>query len=86
MGELVAAVEFLEMMYTLRKSGYEGWTSFDVFPYREDPAKVVFESIKFTLGLDALLDRIGMETIAEALEGDGPLAVLPLVRKEVLTG
>ncbi|MBU4301949.1 MAG: sugar phosphate isomerase/epimerase [Actinobacteria bacterium] len=80
----VHLVEFLELMYTLRKVGFDDWMSVDVYPYREDPAKVVEESVEFVKGLDALLDRIGTEAIDRALAGDDPVAVLSMIREEIL--
>ena len=80
----VHTVEFLEMVYTLRRVGYEGWLTFDVFPYREDPSLVVGESVRFIKGLDSLLDRIGMETIEDAIEGADHLRALSLIRECML--
>jgi len=80
----VHLVEFLEMMYTLRKVEYAGWLSVDVYPYREDPAAVVAESIEFANGLDALVDRIGVETIDEALQNNDPIPLLSLIREATL--
>lgn len=77
----VHLVEFLEMLYELRKVGFEGWFSIDVYPYREDPAEVVGESIKFIQGLNGLLDRIGMDTIADCVEGENPVSMLAEIRK-----
>ena len=80
----VHTVEFLEMAYTLRKVGYDGWLSIDVYPYREDPASVVCESVKFMKGVYALLDRIGSERIESSLEGDDPLPLLARIRELTL--
>ncbi|MCJ7744896.1 MAG: sugar phosphate isomerase/epimerase [Actinobacteria bacterium] len=77
-------VEFLEMMYTLRKVEYADWLSVDVYPYRGDPAALVAESIDFVNGLDALVDRIGMDTIDAALQNDDPIPLLSLVREATL--
>jgi len=80
----VHLVEFLEMMYTLRKVEYTDWLSVDVYPYREDPAAVVAESIDFANGLDALVDRIGMDTIDAALQNDDPIPLLSMIREATL--
>jgi xylose isomerase len=80
----VHLVEFVEMMYTLRKIEYADWLSVDVYPYREDPAAVVAESIGFVNGLDALVDRIGMDTIDAALHDDDPIPMLSLIREATL--
>jgi sugar phosphate isomerase/epimerase len=80
----VHTVEFVEMMYTLRKVEYAGWLSVDVYPYREDPAAVVAESIRFAGALDALVDHMGVNTIDAALQGDDPMALLSMIREATL--
>lgn len=82
----VHTVEFLEMAYALRKVGYEGWLSIDIYPYREDPAAVVEESVRFMEGIFALLDRIGTGAIEASLEGDDPLPLLARIREAMLPG
>jgi len=80
----VHTVEFLELAHALIKAGYEGWLSIDVYPYREDPAAVVGESLKFMEGIFSLHDRIGAETIEASLEGEDPLSLLARVREAML--
>lgn len=80
----IHTVEFLEMAYMLRTLGYEGWLSIDVYPYREDPAAVVAESVAFMRGLDGLLDRLGIENIGRTLEEDDPLQLLAEIRRATL--
>lgn len=82
----VHLVEFLEMLYTLRRVGFDDWMSVDVYPYREDPGAVVEESVRFVKGLEALLDRIGMKTIEKALESDDPIPLLARIREALLGG
>ena len=73
------------MLYTLRKVGFDDWMSVDVYPYREDPARVVGESVSFVKGLDSLLDRIGMDAIGRAMEEDDPVAVLSMIREALFS-
>jgi xylose isomerase len=80
----VHIVEFLEMALALRRIGYDGWYSVDVYPYREDPAAVVSESVRFTKGLFALLDRIGVEAFDSALAGDDPVPIISRIREALL--
>jgi len=56
----VHRVDFIEMLYWTRKYNYEGWYSFDIFPYREDPFRAVSASSK---ALRTLYDK------AASLEG-----------------
>lgn len=80
----VHLVEFLELMYELNKVGFSDWISIDVYPYREDPAEVVSESIEFIKDIQRLLDRLGTDTFEEALSSDDPVPVLSKIRKALL--
>lgn len=82
----VHLVEYLELLYTLRKVGYEGWFSMDLFPYREDPSAAVKGSVGFARGIDDLLDRLGVDVVEQALLGDDPLPLLSRIREELLPG
>jgi len=77
----VRLVEFLEMVDALDRVGYDGWLSVDVYPYREDPQKVVAESVSFFAFLDRLLERIGKEAIDQARKGDDPVSIFSTIRK-----
>jgi sugar phosphate isomerase/epimerase len=48
-------VEFIELLFWLRELGYDGWYSMDQYPYREDGAAAVRESVRFLQGVAALL-------------------------------
>lgn len=48
-------VEYLELCFWLRELDYRGWYSMDQYPYREDGAAAVRESVRFLQGVDALL-------------------------------
>jgi xylose isomerase len=53
----VHTVAYLEMLYWLERCGYEGWLSMDQYPYREDAAGAIGESILWLEQFGALLDR-----------------------------
>jgi xylose isomerase len=48
-------VEYVELMFWLGEIGYDGWYSMDQYPYREDGAKAVRESVRFLQGIEKLL-------------------------------
>lgn len=48
-------VEYFELLYWLRESGYAGWYSMDQYPYRENGAAAVSESVAFLLSVERLL-------------------------------
>jgi len=51
----VHLVEYLELLFWLKETGYEGWYSMDLYPYREDASAAVSESVAFLSSLENLL-------------------------------
>lgn len=43
----VHLVEYVELLFWLQETGYNGWYSMDQYPYREDGARAVAESVAF---------------------------------------
>lgn len=79
----VRQIEFLELFYHLRKLGYNGWCSVDIFPYREDSRKAVEESIKYMAKFEEMIDNIGMAAIGECLKGDDVAQSIRLLREKI---
>ena len=50
----VHSVAYIETLYWLDKCGYEGWLSMDQYPYREDAAGAIGESIEWLVKFDAI--------------------------------
>jgi sugar phosphate isomerase/epimerase len=64
-------VEYFELLFWLRESGYEGWYSMDQYPYREDGAAAVGESVAFLRSVEDLLTLERMEQIRHLIaKGD----------------
>ncbi len=64
-------VEFVELLYWLKKLNYSGWYSMDQYPYREDAQGALRGSVEFLQGIDAMLTPKGMEEIRGVIaEGD----------------
>ena len=64
----VHIIETLEVLYWLKKVGYNGWYTLDIFPYREDGIKAVVESISWIKGLTSILEKIGEDKIMEIIK------------------
>jgi sugar phosphate isomerase/epimerase len=79
----VHTIEYIELLYWLRRIGYNGYYSLDVFPYREDPERVVAESIEFLKAASTVIDRIGMDKLAEFIQKDDVTEILSLIRKTI---
>lgn len=60
----VHSVVYIELLYWLKKTGYDGWLSMDQYPYREDAVDAISESIlwvkKFEKVVDEYYDEIDL--------------------------
>jgi xylose isomerase len=73
--------EWIELVYWLRRTSYQGWYSIDIFPYRTRAAASVEESIRWLHTIVALVDRLGQEKLDQmVLQGD-PTATSKLLRE-----
>jgi xylose isomerase len=63
----VHTVVFLEALYWLDRCGYTGWLSMDQYPYREDAAGAIGESILWLTYFSTILDeyRADMDRLVE---------------------
>lgn len=48
-------VEYFELLFWLKETGYAGWYSMDQYPYRGDGADAVRESMAFLRNVEELL-------------------------------
>jgi sugar phosphate isomerase/epimerase len=64
-------VEYFELLFWLKETHYQGWYSMDQYPYREDGAAAVQESVSFLRAIEELLteERLG-EIRALIAKGD----------------
>lgn len=51
----IHTVCYIEMLYWLDRCGYDGWLSMDQYPYREDAAGAIGESIQWLIKFDDIL-------------------------------
>lgn len=67
----VNTIPYLEMLYWLRRTGYDGWYSMDQYPYREDGRYAVDESIRWLHAFEGIVDRMNPEEVESIIaEGD----------------
>ncbi len=62
-------VEYVELLFWLREIGYAGWYSMDQYPYREDGARAVRESVRFLQGIEKLLTPKNIKTMRALVAG-----------------
>jgi len=48
---------YVELLFWLKKTGYEGWLSMDQYPYREDAIDAISESIHWVKKYEEIVDR-----------------------------
>ncbi len=80
----VHIMHYLELFYWLKRIGYEGWHTLDIFPYREDGIGAVKESIEWIKGIYELLDEIGDEQIRETIREGDPTQTSALLRRALM--
>ena len=68
-------VEYFELLFWLWETDYQGWYSMDQYPYREDGAAAVQESVAFLRSVEALLtEQRRKEIRALIAKGDATAA------------
>ena len=75
----IHTIEYIELLHWLDECGYDGWFSMDQYPYREDAAGAISESIKWMQALDAIVAGSREKIRAAAKSGD-PIAISSLMR------
>ncbi len=81
----VHLVEYLELLYVLRKINYDGWCSIDIFPFREDAFRATEESVKFVLGYSNWVERVGFEYLTDLVRNGSVTDILKLIRTTLFT-
>ncbi len=86
-GLMVASVhpwETLELLWYLRRFGYDGIIYFDTFPERIDPAGESAANVRTVEHLERLLDRLDEDALARLQERHDALAVTGLIQALML--
>ncbi len=60
--------DYLEFFLWLNLTGYDGWLSMDVYPYRVDPVKACTESVRNMKKILAVMEKVGVEKLKEIVE------------------
>jgi xylose isomerase len=82
-GSLVGSVhqaQTLELLWTLRRGGFDGVIYFDTFPERLDPAAECEANIAEVERLEAILDRVDAGRLIDAQRRQDALGAIALVR------
>jgi xylose isomerase len=76
----VHSVCYLEMLYWLDRCGYQGWLSMDQYPYREEAADAIGESILWLRQFDRLMQQHRRQ-IDRLVQGNDAVATSRFLRK-----
>ena len=76
----VHTLEYLELLYWMRRVGYQGWLTLDIFPYREDGVSAAKESIAWIQGMLQALDHIGDQHLEQVIASADATEASRLVR------
>ena len=77
-------VEYIEMLFWLRETGYDGWYSMDQYPYRENGAGAIDASVQFLRSLEAFMDERVMEEIRGLIQRGDAIEASHWLRKKIL--
>jgi len=75
--------EELEALYWLKKIGYKGWYSFDIFPYREDGYSAVNSSLQWLKKLIEAVSSVSDSEIEEVIGLHDATKSTDLIRKMI---
>ena len=76
-------MELVEFIYWLKKTGYEGWFSSDVWPVTDDPLGCTMQSMGFFQDLWSMVDRIGLDVLGGCIEQRDYPQAMAAIRKEL---
>lgn len=71
--------EYIDFVYWLKKTNYDGWLGLDIFPIRENGARAVKNTITFMKGIESLVEKIGMDELKKASENRDVTGLYELV-------
>lgn len=77
----VHTLEWIELLYWLERTGYNGWYSLDVFPYRDNGVEIANESIGWFEAIFGLIEKVGMDRIENLITDGDPIKTSGVIRK-----
>jgi xylose isomerase len=80
----VHTLEFIEFFYWLRRTGFAGSLSIDLFAYRTDPAQSVGEGVKWMQAFDKFVDGVGLEALGDLIRQGDSIESMRFLRAKLL--
>ncbi len=75
--------DYLEIMYWLKKTGYDGWFSLDQFPYRDEGISACQESINMLKAIKKAVDDFDEREIEKVIAEGHAAKSVALMRKMI---
>ena len=82
----VHTLEYLEFLYWLRRTEYNGFMTIDQYPYREDGRDAVTESAEWLNILESLVADADLNGISEMLKRKDAIEASRFMRKLLFKG
>lgn len=77
--------EFVEFALYMRRVGYDGWITADVFPQRHDPILIMEKTFEWMDAVFALADRIDEGKLTAMQNDNKTMDILDYIRKAIVT-
>jgi Sugar phosphate isomerases/epimerases len=77
----IHTIPYLEFLYWLKITNYQGWISTDQYPYREDGKEAVNESIQWMLALINLVNRMDGNEVESVIKSGNAVLANKMLRK-----
>lgn len=77
----VNTLEFIEVIYWLKRFKWDGWCALDQYPFKNNAVDAMTESIRWVRGFERLIERIGLPLFGEMIERDEPKLMLKTLRE-----
>ena len=77
----VHLVEYLELVYWLKRLEYKGWLTLDIFPYREDGVRAATECREWMAAFFRAVEREGVKKFTEVVRTADACSASELVRR-----
>ena len=76
--------DFIEFAMYMKRVGYDGWVTADVFPQRHDPIKIMEKTFEWMDAVFALADRLDEKKLREMQDANASLDILDYVKSALL--
>jgi xylose isomerase len=80
----VHLVEYLELVYWLKRLNYKGWLTLDIFPYREDGVRAATQCREWLVSLYKAVDKVGIAKFSAAIKRADATETTALVRQALM--